>query len=112
MIDLNKLAGDMLAVAKKRGENGANLKTDTVSMLKHTATEVVEAMDAYSKHHTGQLIHPALGKERFEAFAFELADIIACALIICANEGIDMEVALMMCHKKNEARAEGKGDKK
>ena len=49
MINLNQFAREMLAVAKKREENGAAIKTDTVSMLKHTATEVVEAMESYTK---------------------------------------------------------------
>ena len=43
----------------------------------------------------------------------ELADIIACVLIICANEPtIDIEAALQKCFEKNLARAEGRGDKK
>ena len=109
MIDLNELAKVMYDAAQKREQNGAAIKTDTVSMLKHTATEVVEAMESYTKavdcfKHNGVCLS--------STFPSELADIIACVLIICAIEGVDMEVALMMCLKKNEARAEGKGDKK
>ena len=105
MIDLNNFAKSMLAVTKKREENGANIKADTRSMLKHTATEVVEAMEAYTKW-------CFTGKEQVPtAFSSELADIIACVLITCANEGINIEAALAECLKKNEARAEGKGDK-
>jgi NTP pyrophosphatase (non-canonical NTP hydrolase) len=110
MIDLNELAKVMCDAAQKREQNGAAIKTDTVSMLKHTATEVVEAMESYSdwqNHFDGPCSLELEGD-----FTGELADIIACVLIICAIEGVDMEVALMMCLKKNEARAEGKGDKK
>ena len=45
MIDLNKLCEVTLANAEQRQKNGGHIKTDTRSMLKHCATEVVEAMD-------------------------------------------------------------------
>ena len=48
MIDLNELCKVSLANAEQRQKNGGHIKTDTRSMLKHCATEVVEAMDAYN----------------------------------------------------------------
>lgn len=104
MIDLNELAVNAYGTARKREENGASIKTDTRSMLKHCATEVVEAMEVY-----GML--EAIGAISEEAFVSELADIIACVLIICGKEHIDIEQALEECQKKNKDRAEGIGDK-
>ena len=109
MIDLNELAKVMCDAAQKREQNGAAIKTDTVSMLKHTATEVVEAMESYTKavdcfKHNGVCLS--------STFPSELADIIACVLIIAGIHRIDIERALNACYEKNKARAEGKGDKK
>lgn len=110
MIDLKVFANRMQEATLHRQINGANIKVDTVSMLKHTATEVIEATEAYSdwqNHFDGPCSLELEGD-----FIGELADIIACVLIICAIEGVDMEVALKLCLDKNEKRAEGKGDKK
>lgn len=119
MIDLNELAINAYDTARKREENGANIKTDTRSMLKHCATEVVEAMEAY---HYWQneipkeiddmdlSIDDMVSKHRAD-FEGELADIIACVLIICGKEHIDIEQALEQCVKKNKDRAERIGDK-
>ena len=48
MLDLNKLCKVTLNNANLRNKNGGHIKTDTRSMLKHTATEVIEAMEAYT----------------------------------------------------------------
>ena len=109
MIKLDTLAAGMYAVAEQRQKNGANIKTDILSMLKHTATEVVEATEAYCKC---WLVDREWKAEYKEKFAGELADIIACVLIIAHQECVDMEEALTECLKKNKDRAEGKGDKK
>ncbi|MBQ9624398.1 MAG: hypothetical protein IJR39_13825, partial [Treponema sp.] len=47
MIELNGTASIARNIAEARQKNGANINTDTVHMLKHCATEVVEAMEAY-----------------------------------------------------------------
>lgn len=116
MIDLNDLAYKMRNVAYVRKTNGANVDTDTMAMLKHCASEVVEATEAYN------ILNSAINDNREyerniieeqENFESELADIISCVLIICANEPtIDIEEALQKCFQKNLARAEGRGDKK
>lgn len=107
MIDLNDFCRKSWEVAKKRQENGAKLNTDTMAMLKHCASEVVEATEVYG------MLEETIGTINEEAFASELADVIACILIICANEPtIDIENALQKCFEKNLARAEGRGDKK
>ena len=106
MFDLNEMAEDMFNVALQRQKNGANISTSPLAMLKHCATEVVEATEAYvcyTKDCSG---------DKYDTFSSELADIIACALIISDNLGIDIEKALRECYEKNKARAEGKGDKK
>ena len=103
MIDLNRLTMKALENAQKRQENGANIKTDTQSMIKHCATEVVEAMEAY----TGWSML-CDSKSHFES---ELADIVCCVLIIAGQEQIDVEQAVLNCIEKNKKRAEGMGDK-
>ncbi|MBO4728025.1 MAG: hypothetical protein J5631_06370 [Spirochaetaceae bacterium] len=107
MIDLNDLAYKMRNVAHARKMNGGKVDTDTMAMLKHCASEVVEATEVYG------MLEETIGTINEEAFASELADIVACVLIICANEPtIDIENALQKCFEKNLARAEGRGDKK
>ena len=116
MIDLNDLAYKMRNVAYARKMNGGKVDTDTMAMLKHCASEVVEATEAYSA--LDSAINDNLEYERNiievqEHFESELADVISCVLIICANEPtIDIEKALQKCFEKNLARAEGRGDKK
>jgi NTP pyrophosphatase (non-canonical NTP hydrolase) len=91
MIDLNSIAIESLEIAEKR-----DLKTDTVSTLKHCAGEVVEAMDAYT--------HSLYNKNLREEFAMELADVIMCILTISGHLSIDIEKAIEDCLKKNKAR--------
>ena len=109
MISLTTVAAGMSAVAEQRKENGADIKTDTLSLLKHCATEVVEATEAYTRCEWDDDNNPS---HTFELFEGELADIVACVLIIAHREGIDMEEALTKCMAKNKRRADGEGDKK
>lgn len=103
MINLNKLCNTTVENARKRQSNGGHIKSDTRSMLKHCSTEVVEAMESYTKWNVSYD-----GKKHFES---ELADIICCCLIIAGNEEIDIENAIKDCVEKNRKRAEGIGDK-
>lgn len=119
MIDLNKLCEVSLANATQRMNNGAHIDTETRKMLKHCATEVVEAADAWARVvETGNGLNPGvllkmeLLTQSKKHFASELADIICCVLIIAGKEGIDIEDAITKCIEKNRLRAEGKGDKK
>lgn len=112
MIDLNKMAGEAHETAKTREENGANIKTDTFSMLKHCATEVVEATEVYAKAKEYFECKGILSFNYLEQFRQELADIITCVLIIAGHLNIDIESALKEVQDKNKARAEGTGDKK
>lgn len=101
MIDLNELSKQTLENAEKRALNVAHINTDTRSMLKHLATEVVEAVEAnHIKTMEGQ-----------KHFASELADVICCCLIIAGKEKLDIERAVLDCIEKNRKRAEGTGDK-
>ena len=111
MIDLNELCSVSLANAEQRQKNGGHIKTDTHSMLKHCATEVVEAMEAYSKVKYFPQLNLNEQEIEKEHFASELADIICCTLIIAGKEGIDIEQAITGCIEKNRRRAEGTGDK-
>lgn len=106
MIDLNNLCKVTLENAKKRQENGAHIKTDTKSMLKHCATEVLEAMEAFTILQNFDCT--SVDAQHFE---MELADVICCILIICGIEYINIEGAIMECIEKNRKRAEGLGDK-
>ena len=117
MIDLNGLCAATLANAELRQKNGGHIKSDTRSMLKHCATEVVEAAEAYlelemykSQWDDDAWLDIPADKPRM-AFASELADIICCVLIIAGKEGIDIEQAITACVEKNRKRAEGTGDK-
>lgn len=119
MIDLNDLAYKMRNVAHARKMNGAKIDDDTFMMLKHCATEVIEAQEAFDRlNFTKEILnidkkHNKDCEEWQCKFESELADIVACILIICANEPtIDIEKALQKCFEKNLARAEGRGDKK
>lgn len=126
MIELNELSKKALEIANKRKENGAKIDTETVKMLKHCATEVVEATEAFVDYKgMKQLTNNGKDFEGFEEpdvveetfnedktnFAFELGDIISCTLIIAANENIDIEKVLLDCTEKNRKRAEKIGDK-
>ena len=114
MIDLNELTRITFENAEKRQENGANIGTDTRKMLKHTATEVVEAMEAYTElaiireANKDTNICTYNDEKQFES---ELADIVCCILIIAGKENIDIERAIYDCVEKNERRANGIGDK-
>lgn len=98
MIDLNELKKKAHENSKKRAENGGTKPLNTFNLLKHCATEVVEATEAHEKYS--------------DYFSDELCDIICCVLIIAENEQIDIEQALLKCIEKNRKRAEGIGDKK
>lgn len=90
MFDLNGFAKQSYEVAKIRGTVNAE------TMLKHCATEVVEAVQAKNA-------------ESRQNYIGELADVINCILILSANENIDIEMALTQCLEKNTKRAqEGK----
>ena len=103
MFDLNELCKMAYENAKKREAKDGKVSTDTRQMLKHCATEVVEAAEAYNSF--------VDGVANKEIFASELADIICCVLIIAGKENIDMEYALTTCMEKNYMRATGRGDK-
>lgn len=96
-MDLNKLSIQCLKNAELRASNGGRIFTETRKMLKHTATEVVEAVEAYSTNN--------------KFFSDELADIVCCCMIIAAKENIDLEQAIIDCMEKNRKRADGTGDK-
>lgn len=113
MLNLNDLSKMAYENASKREAKDGKVSTDTMQMLKHTATEVVEATEVYSRALSASDIREAvdtLNRLRVD-FASELADIICCVLIIAGKENIDMEKALTECMEKNYFRAIGKGDK-
>lgn len=113
MFSLNELCVMAYTNAQKREAKDGKVSTDTIQMLKHCATEVVEATEAYSRVQSTSDIREAedmLGRKRAD-FASELCDIVCCVLIIAGREGIDMEKFLTECMEKNYYRAIGKGDK-
>lgn len=103
MIDLNEMSKTALETANTR-ERKRQLKSDTMSILKHCAGEVVEATEAYSLIGAYSSIGEYIGCEEID-FADELADIITCALIAAANEGVDIEAALLRVQDKNKRMA-------
>ena len=104
MIDLNKLCEVSLKNADERHSHGANIDMEARKILRHCATEVVEAAEEYAK-----FCFSAYGSK--ERFVSELADIICCCLIIAGKEKIDIEKAILDCIEKNRKRSEGSGDK-
>lgn len=110
MLDLNYLSKISYEISKQRQNNGAFKETTTASLLKHTATEVVEASEAFDKFQFAINSEFALG-DYFDGFTSELADIIVCVLIIAGKENVDIEKAVLDCMEKNRKRAEGIGDK-
>ena len=118
-MNLIEIARASYETARKRQENGANISANTRDMLKHCATEVVEAMEAYKKYgyatyfEEGSSIQELNRKieEHKNNFASELADITCCAAIIAYAEEIDLDKAVADCLEKNRKRAEGTGDK-
>ena len=104
MIDLNEMARGALKTATEREKKG-HLLSDTISVLKHCAGEVVEATDAFNELccFGDDMPDTAMYKT---AFADELADVITCALIAAAKEGVDIEAALLRVQEKNRKRAE------
>ena len=107
MFSLNELCKMAYENASKREAKDGKVSTDTMQMLKHTATEVVEATEAFNNFY----LHDSELDDQKEKFASELADIVCCVLIIAGKENIDMEEALTECMEKNYYRAIGKGDK-
>jgi len=110
-ITLNEIAKASYETARKRQENGANISVDTGDMLKHCATEVVEAMQAYTNLDNSIVYDSDYKSDCKKGFASELADIINCAAIIAHAEEIDLNKAVADCLEKNRRRAEGTGDK-
>ena len=107
--DLNGLCKTAHEYAKQRQENGGKISPETQSMLKHCATEVVEAMEALAEY---RCMKDCGVKSDKSYFVSELSDIICCCMIIAAHENIDIKKAIEDCIEKNRKRAEGKGDKK
>ena len=107
MFNLNELCVMAYENAAKREAKDGKVSTDTMQMLKHTATEVVESTEAYNNYY----LRDSELADYKGIFASELADIICCVLIIAGKENIDMEYALTACMEKNYKRAIGEGDK-
>ena len=120
-MNLNDISEICLKNAEKRQANGASIRIDTRSMLKHCATEVVEATEAYNNYCIADWYSDSPDKrvnfinltasEAKKNFSSELADIICCVLIIAARENIDIEEAIFDCVEKNRKRANKEGDK-
>ena len=132
MFNLNELCVIAYENAEKREAKDGKVSTDTIQMLKHTATEVVEAVESFVSYRDIKNLadnlnaddldekwesqeEPDVCEEHYQRtkkqFMSELADIICCVLIIAGKENIDMEYALTACMEKNYKRAIGEGDK-
>lgn len=117
MIDLNELSKEAYIIAKKRENNGAFIHTEPMAILKHCATEVVEATEAFCDYR--EALNEALNNDNLEMlknewiekFENEIADIIVCCLIVSGYSMIDIEKALNRVMEKNRLRAEKMGDK-
>lgn len=106
-LSLNEIAKLSYENARKREANGGHISRETNSMLKHCATEVIEATEAYTRWSCAE----EHLQECRNSFISELADIICCCTIIAGRENIDLDKAVADCLEKNRKRAEGTGDK-
>ena len=119
MVNLNTLSNQCYNIAELREKNGANISTQTNQTLKHCATEVIEAMEAYNiwqeeLKYSGigiGVTDPGFQIDYKKEFEYELADIICCVLSVCGKYNIDIETVLQEKINKNDLRAEMKGDK-
>ena len=132
MFNLNELAVIAYENAAKREARDEKVSTNTMKMLKHTATELVEVVESFVAYRDIRDLADNLNAtdldEKWESqeepdvceeyyqktkkqFMSELADVICCVLIIAGKERIDMEYALTECMEKNYKRAVGIGDK-
>ena len=132
MFNLNELCKMAYENAAKREAKDGKVSTNTMQMLKHTATEVVEAVESFVSYRDIKDLadnlnatdldekwesqeEPDVCEEHYQRtrkqFMSELADIVCCVLIIAGKENIDMEYALTACMEKNYMRATGRGDK-
>lgn len=119
---LNILAKQMYDIALVRNKN-EGIEIDTIGLLKHCAGEVVEATNEAVKFLRMSYVTnggtdfdiacASKTEEQYkrykEAFTSELADIIACALIVAGKEGLDIQHAVTECLNKNRKRAERGG---
>lgn len=108
-LSLKEIAKLSCENAIRRDANGGHISVGTESMLKHCATEVLEAIKAYI--YWSQALDLTQLQECKDSFASELADIICCCTIIAGRELIDLDKAVADCLEKNRKRAEGTGDK-
>lgn len=106
-LSLNEIAKISYENAKRREANGGHISRETNSMLKHCATEVIEATEAYTRWSCAE----EHLQECRNSFISELADIICCCTIIAGRETIDLDKAVADCLEKNRKRAEWIGDK-
>lgn len=119
MVNLNILSAQCYDIAELREKNGANISTKTNQTLKHCATEVIEAMEAYNGWQEELkyfgigigVTDPDFQVDYKKDFEYELADIICCVLSICGKHNIDIENVLQEKIDQNRLRAEKKGDK-
>lgn len=132
MLNLNEVCLIAYENAVKREAKDGKVSTDTMKMLKHTATEVVEAVESFVAYRDIKNLaenlnadnldenwesqeEPDVCEEHYQRtkkqFMSELADIICCVLIIAGKENIDMEYALTECMEKNYKRSIVEGDK-
>ena len=116
---LNILAKQMYDIALVRNKNEGT-EIDTIGLLKHCAGEVIESTEQAVKFlrmsyltNGGtdfNIASASKTEEQYkrykESFASELADVIACALIVAGKEGLDIQRAVTECLNKNKKRAE------
>ena len=98
MMNLNDIAEQAYILADKR-----ELDTDVISTLKHCASEVVEATEAFTKLQSTP--SPNMAKTYLEETGLEIADIIICAFTASARLGIDIEEYINKVMQKNAQRA-------
>lgn len=92
---INNLAEEAFNVSAERGRKEAHISTDSESLLKHAAGEIVEASFTYAQPE----------EQKKEVLLEEVSDAIMCLLILAHKEGLDIQEGLLACLNKNKRRA-------
>lgn len=110
-IDLDKLSKKCWKIIRKREENGANLSTESWSLLKHLCSEVSEVHEAFAGVVCNQVESPEFFEGEKRNLENELGDVLVCVLTFAYNEELSIMDGLKRVIKQNKKRAKRMGDK-
>ena len=107
MLNINELAQKCLKIARARMRNGSRIDSDPLKALAGETIEAAEARMLVSL----DIVCPKTKAKAKDNYAEELADAAICVMTAAADDGIDLEDAILKKIDKNEKRALEMGDK-